>query len=121
MNRDAKPGRRLPLSLAALMAVLVVVSGCGSIHPYISEADIVGFTIGVGDPPSDTTGLYLSSQFSGQFPEDGVLVMTWEGESTDRTEYDLDSPELLPAIWELLGREQPRSLEASEQGLWLPE
>ncbi len=66
-------------------------------------------------------GMRLSLQFSSQYPEDGVLVLAWDGESDEATEHHIDSPDLLPAVWELLSDEQRQSLKASEQRPWLPE
>jgi len=66
-------------------------------------------------------GMRLSLQFSSQFPEDGVLILAWDGESEEATEYHVDSPDLLPAVWELLSEEQRQWLKAQEHRPWLPE
>lgn len=66
-------------------------------------------------------GMRLSLQFSSQYPEDGVLVLVWDGESEGATEYHVDSPDLLPAVWELLSEEQRQWLKAQEHRPWLPE
>ncbi|MBN1321473.1 MAG: hypothetical protein JXA87_11625 [Thermoleophilia bacterium] len=66
-------------------------------------------------------GTRLSLQFSSQFPKDGALVLAWDGKTGEMTEYHVDSPDLLPAVWELLAEDERKELKDSQEKPWLPE
>jgi len=65
----------------------------------------------------DRVTVWLSSQY----PEECATVLLWDAATQEQAEYEIEAPDLLPAVWELLTPEQRLHMKQAEQRLWLPD
>ena len=66
-------------------------------------------------------GTKITMWFSSQFPEHCAQVSVLGAGADQSADYRIKSPDLLPAVWELLSEPQRELLRRDENRPWLPE
>lgn len=66
-------------------------------------------------------GMRTMLYFSGEYPEGGAKVQVWDSETEEKSEYRIDSPDLLTAVWELLTEDEREQLRREPGPSWVPD